>query len=225
MTRISGRSWTGTWPTASTATATRWTGRDSSPLPTFTPRPGRRGGRHWLRRRHRLRGRRTRQAAAPGMGLRATPRADPVRVSRGRDRTLSHRLQRPPHRGRRKAMGQTADTTLIGGRRLACSARHGQRAARQRLVRLTAGICAGAQRLRLLSVTGFPASRVLGWRSSRFPTDRAAWPKSLPCPQRSTLSAARECVNHGSLIVDTPRYVWLTCHAHLPCSLCRISPL
>ena len=38
MTRISGRSWTGTWPTASTATATRWTGRDSSPLPTVTPR-------------------------------------------------------------------------------------------------------------------------------------------------------------------------------------------
>jgi len=97
-------------------------------------RPGRRGGRYRLRR---LRGRRARQAAAPGMGQRATPRADPVRVSRGRDRTLSHRLQRPPHRGRRKATGQTADTTLIGGYRLACPARHGQYAGRQRLARLT----------------------------------------------------------------------------------------
>ena len=137
MTPVSGRSWTGTWPTASTATATRWRGRDSSPLPAFTPRPGRRGGRYWLRRRHRLRGRRA------GRPLRQEwvngPRREQIpSASRAADTGPSHRLQRPPHRGRRKAMGQTADTTLTGGRRLACSARYGQRAGRQRLARLAA---------------------------------------------------------------------------------------
>jgi hypothetical protein len=34
------------------------------------------------------------------------------------------------------------------------------------------------------------SARVLSWWSSRFSTDCGAWPKSLPCPQRSTLSAA-----------------------------------
>jgi hypothetical protein len=53
-----------------------------------------------------------------------------------------------------------------------------------------AGNRPGAQRLRLLCVTGFPVSHILGWRSSRFLIDRVAWPKSLACPQRSTLSAA-----------------------------------
>jgi hypothetical protein len=31
-------------------------------------------------------------------------------------------------------------------------------------------------------VTSFPSARVLCWRSLRFPTDRVAWPKSLPFP-------------------------------------------
>ena len=61
-----------------------------------------------------------------------------------------------------------------------------------------AGIWAGAQRLRLLSVTGFPVSRVLGWRSSRFPTDRAARPKSLPC------RSARPCPAGGAGRIAAP---------------------
>ena len=202
-TRISGRSWTGTWPTASTATATRWTGRDSSPLPTFTPRPGRRGGRYWLRRRHRLPGRRARQAAAPGMGQQARPRADPVRVSRGRDRTLSHRLQRPPHRGHRKAMGQTAHTTLIGGRRLACSAQHGQRADRQRLARLTAATRASAASS-ALTVRARDADRAPAERRHKRHPDRTCsrpWMASLPAAPASRAAsvtgAAGDCPGLG----------------------------
>jgi hypothetical protein len=39
-----------------------------------------------------------------------------------------------------------------------------------------------------------PAS-VIGWQSSRLPTDYAAWSRSLPrCPRRSILSAAEEQV-------------------------------
>jgi len=52
------------------------------------------------------------------------------------------------------------------------------------------GYARGRARLRLLSLIGFPQSaRVLDWPSSRFPTDHVAWPKSLPCPRRPTLSA------------------------------------
>src|SRR5208282_4307211 len=61
---------------------------------------------------------------------------------------------------------------------------------RAELPHLTAALCAGARILRLLSVTGFPSASVLGWQSSRLPTDHMAWPRSChtrgarPCPRQ-----------------------------------------
>jgi hypothetical protein len=37
--------------------------------------------------------------------------------------------------------------------------------------RIAAALCAGARRLRSLSVTGSPSTSVPGWHSSRLPTD------------------------------------------------------
>ena len=54
----------------------------------------------------------------------------------------------------------------------------------------TTGLCAGARRLRSLSVTGFPSASVLGWQSSRLSTDHPSmWQVSRhacdapPCPR------------------------------------------
>jgi len=58
----------------------------------------------------------------------------------------------------------------------------------------SADLCAGARGLRLLSVTGFPVSlrpRLAESTASQLPNRTA---KVLPCPCRSTLSAADECV-------------------------------
>ena len=48
-----------------------------------------------------------------------------------------------------------------------------------------------ARRLRLLSVIGLSSASVLGWHSSRLPTDSIGMAEGLaPCPWRSTLPAA-----------------------------------
>jgi len=56
--------------------------------------------------------------------------------------------------------------------------------------RRAAALCAGARRLRLLSVTGFPSASVLGWQSSRLPTDYMGMAEvsrrtrgARPCPR------------------------------------------
>ena len=54
----------------------------------------------------------------------------------------------------------------------------------------TVALCAGVRRLRLLSVTGFPSASVLGWQSSRLPTDYMGMAEvsrrargARPCPR------------------------------------------
>jgi Sigma-70 region 2 len=70
---------------------------------------------------------------------------------------------------------------------------------RQRVInRSRAGLPVGTRRLRLLSVMGFPAAFVLGWRRSGLPAGHPARRRSSwGWPRRSTLSAA--------------------CAAHVPC--------
>jgi hypothetical protein len=53
-----------------------------------------------------------------------------------------------------------------------------------------AATCAGARRLRSLSVTSVPSASVPGRQSSRLPTGHMPRAPVLPCLRRSTLSAA-----------------------------------
>lgn len=55
---------------------------------------------------------------------------------------------------------------------------------------IAAATCAGARRLRSLSVTSFPSTSVLDRQSSRLPTGHMPRAPVLPCLRRSTLSAA-----------------------------------
>ena len=66
-----------------------------------------------------------------------------------------------------------------------------------KLPTMSAALCAGARGLRLLSVTGFPVSSVLGWQSPQLPTEQPGHGRVLSFPRRSTLSAADPDVGHG----------------------------
>ena len=48
----------------------------------------------------------------------------------------------------------------------------------------------GPAKAQVLSMTGFPSASVPQLAEFTAPADHVAWPKSLPCPRRSTLSAA-----------------------------------
>ena len=63
---------------------------------------------------------------------------------------------------------------------------------------ISAALCAGARRLRLLSVTGFLSASVLGWQSSRLPTARTGIAEvsrrargAQPCPRQERTSVER----------------------------------
>jgi hypothetical protein len=60
-----------------------------------------------------------------------------------------------------------------------------------------AALCAGARRLRSLSVTGFPSASVPGWNSSRLPTDYVGMADvsrrargARPCPRQMRMASA-----------------------------------
>lgn len=50
------------------------------------------------------------------------------------------------------------------------------------------GYLRGRAKTKAAPCDGPPSASVFGWRGPRSSTNRVAWPKSLPCPQRSTLS-------------------------------------
>ena len=77
-----------------------------------------------------------------------------------------------------------------------------------------AALCAGARRLRLLSVTGFPSASVLGWQSSRLPTDHVGMAK-VSRPARCAQPCRRQMRAFGRTVSGS----------YQPSSLSRLSSM
>ena len=114
--------------------------------------------------------------------------------------------RRPPHRKDRPRQPACA-------RRSPRSAWRRQSRQRPRFPSISA-LCAGARRLRLLSVTGFPSASVLGWQGSRLPTDHVGMAK-VSRPARCARPCRRQMRGFGRTVSGS----------YQPSSLSRLSSM
>ena len=158
-------------PCSSTTATPRWSARSATGPSTTTSHP-------------RSHPRRSATPPADGSGTQISPRSE-SRVCRRAVTIRGHdlALEDAPltAHGHRQILPTRTQSDLICAPRLLI--------AEQPPTVQIGGFCAAREDPGLLSVTGFPSASVLGWQSSRLPTDHVAWPRSWswrgaqPCPR------------------------------------------